>query len=132
MASGLDPDKEGKTVWAVRPAAADARWDRVGIAADEQTVYIPASDCRARECAGGLFALSAPTGEQLWSTPTPKGTSRKARRQDGRGCIGAQSAPVSAIPGVVFAGSVDGHFRAYSTRDGQLLWRTTPRASSRP
>jgi polyvinyl alcohol dehydrogenase (cytochrome) len=29
---------------------------------------------------------------------------------------------VSAIPGVVFSGSIDGHLRAYSTATGVVLW----------
>jgi polyvinyl alcohol dehydrogenase (cytochrome) len=29
---------------------------------------------------------------------------------------------VSAIPGVAFSGSVDGHMRAYSTKDGAIIW----------
>ena len=29
---------------------------------------------------------------------------------------------VTAIPGVVFSGSHDGHLRAYSTRDGAVIW----------
>ena len=29
---------------------------------------------------------------------------------------------VAAIPGVVFAGSIDGHMRAYYTKDGSMLW----------
>ena len=29
---------------------------------------------------------------------------------------------VSAIPGIAFSGSVDGHLRAYSTRDGKIVW----------
>ena len=29
---------------------------------------------------------------------------------------------MSVIPGVVFSGSVDGHMRAYSTKDGSILW----------
>jgi polyvinyl alcohol dehydrogenase (cytochrome) len=32
------------------------------------------------------------------------------------------SAPASAIPGAVFVGSIDGHFRAFSTDDGRVLW----------
>ncbi len=28
----------------------------------------------------------------------------------------------TAIPGVVFSGSVDGHLRAYSTKDGAIVW----------
>jgi polyvinyl alcohol dehydrogenase (cytochrome) len=31
-------------------------------------------------------------------------------------------APPTAIPGVVFSGSLDGHLRAYDTRDGSILW----------
>jgi polyvinyl alcohol dehydrogenase (cytochrome) len=29
---------------------------------------------------------------------------------------------VTAIAGAVFAGSVDGHLRAYSTKDGKVIW----------
>jgi polyvinyl alcohol dehydrogenase (cytochrome) len=29
---------------------------------------------------------------------------------------------VTAIPGVVFSGSMDGHLRAYATKDGKILW----------
>jgi polyvinyl alcohol dehydrogenase (cytochrome) len=29
---------------------------------------------------------------------------------------------VSAIPGVVFSGSLDGHLRAYSADGGQVIW----------
>ena len=37
-------------------------------------------------------------------------------------CSPAQSAALTALPGVVFSGSLDGHLRAYSTRDGTVLW----------
>jgi len=67
--------------------------------------------------AGGLFALKLSTGEPLWHTPAPR-----LDCTGGRGCSGAQSAPVSAIPGVVFSGSIDGHMRAYSTADGAIIW----------
>ncbi len=40
------------------------------------------------------------------------------------GCSPAQSAAVTAIPGVVFSGSVDGHLRAYSSSTGRVLWDT--------
>jgi polyvinyl alcohol dehydrogenase (cytochrome) len=29
---------------------------------------------------------------------------------------------VTAIPGVVFSGSLDGHLRAYSAEEGKVLW----------
>ena len=37
-------------------------------------------------------------------------------------CSPAQSAAVSAIPGVAFSGSVDGHLRAFAARDGAIVW----------
>ncbi len=36
-------------------------------------------------------------------------------------CHGAISQAVTAIPGVVFAGAYDGHFRAYRASDGKVL-----------
>jgi polyvinyl alcohol dehydrogenase (cytochrome) len=116
---GMDPDHEGKTVWQFKAGnggmLGGIEW---GSAADEQAAYIPVSDVLAAPNeAGGLFALKLATGEKIWSTPAPK-----LDCNSGRGCTGAQSAPVSVIPGVVFSGSVDGHMRAYSTTDGRILW----------
>jgi polyvinyl alcohol dehydrogenase (cytochrome) len=33
-----------------------------------------------------------------------------------------QTAAVTAVPGVVFSGSMNGHLRAYSAQDGKVLW----------
>jgi polyvinyl alcohol dehydrogenase (cytochrome) len=67
---------------------------------------------------GGLHAIDLKTGKLVWSTkpiPCPE------TRTD---CSPAQSAAVTAIPGVVFSGSVDGHLRAYSASTGDVLWDT--------
>ena len=37
-------------------------------------------------------------------------------------CSPAQSAALTVIPGVVLSGSADGGIRAYSTKDGSVLW----------
>lgn len=66
---------------------------------------------------GGLFALTLAAGEKIWHTPHPH-----LDCAGGRGCSGAQSAPISVMPGAVFSGSVDGHLRAYSTTDGRIIW----------
>ncbi|MCL6508372.1 MAG: hypothetical protein K6T59_15255, partial [Bryobacteraceae bacterium] len=29
---------------------------------------------------------------------------------------------MTVIPGVVFSGSLDGHLRGYSTKDGSIVW----------
>jgi polyvinyl alcohol dehydrogenase (cytochrome) len=116
---GLDPDNKGKVMWEFKAGKGTAlggiEW---GSAADDENAYIPVSDVLASPAeAGGLFALKIATGEKVWHTPAPK-----LECTSGRGCTGAQSAPVSVIPGVVFSGSVDGHLRAYSTTDGAILW----------
>jgi polyvinyl alcohol dehydrogenase (cytochrome) len=119
MVWGLDPDNQGKVVWQFRAGKGSAlggiEW---GSAADEANAYIPVSDVFAPpDQAGGLFALKLTDGAQVWHTPAAK-----LECTSGRGCTGAQSAPVSAMPGVVFSGSIDGHLRAYSTPDGRIIW----------
>src|SRR5262249_46664168 len=54
-------------------------------------------------------------GERVWQTPPPGCGAR-------RPCSPAQSAAVTAIPGIVFSSSLDGHLRAFSTADGKILW----------
>src|SRR5205809_4985267 len=98
-----------------------------GSAADPSNVYVALSDVGRISLAystssdvdpkagGGMFALRLNDGERVWYTPAPA-CGDKPR------CSPAQSAAVSAIPGVAFSGSVDGHFRAYSTSDGKIVW----------
>ena len=64
---------------------------------------------------GGLHALSLESGEEVWQTPHPG-------CNDVPGCGPAQSAAVTAIPGIVFSGGIDGHLRAYSSDDGRIVW----------
>lgn len=45
-----------------------------------------------------------------------------ARRRVGRGCTAAQSAAITVIPGAVLSGAFDGGLRAYSTKDGSVVW----------
>src|SRR5262249_24335148 len=65
---------------------------------------------------GGLHALDLKTGKIVWSAkPSPCAAARTE-------CSPAQSAAVTAIPGVVFSGSVDGHLGAYSAVTGEVVW----------
>jgi polyvinyl alcohol dehydrogenase (cytochrome) len=68
------------------------------------------------EAGGGMYALRLDSGQQVWHTPPPRACRTRER------CSPAQSAAVSAIPGVTFSGAIDGHLRAYSTTDGKILW----------
>ncbi|HUK89174.1 MAG TPA: PQQ-binding-like beta-propeller repeat protein [Blastocatellia bacterium] len=117
----LDPDNDGKKIWEMRVGAGGAlggiEW---GIAADQHNVYAPVSDLggQADKRRPGITAVNIATGEKIWEKPAPLancvwGTAR---------CYNAQSAPATVIPGVAFSGAMDGHLRAYSTKDGSVIW----------
>ncbi len=131
----LDPDRKGELVWQVRVAKGGinggVQW---GMASDGQRVYAATSDVMKppdgrpnpdpldprpipvdSTQGGGLTSLRIGTGERVWYTP-PAACGPKP------GCSPAQAAAVTAIPGVVFSGSMDGHLRAYSAEEGRILW----------
>ncbi len=136
MAHALDPDAKGRILWQTRVGnggpLGGSQW---GSASDGEKVYVAISDLGLGAVAdpkspkgyrlvldpkkgGGLYALDPRTGKIEWSTPA---TPCAASRTD---CSPAQSAALTAIPGVVFSGSVDAHLRAYSASTGKVLWDT--------
>jgi polyvinyl alcohol dehydrogenase (cytochrome) len=120
MVWALDPDRSGEVLWSVRVGQGSALGGvQFGPAADEEVVYVAVSDVLGpTEKAGGLWALRLADGSKVWHTPAPSITCRPGAR----GCIGAQSAAVTAIPGVAFSGSIDGHLRAYDAAGGRIVW----------
>jgi outer membrane protein assembly factor BamB len=67
---------------------------------------------------GGMRAVKIDSGQEVWSKPAAEKLCGTAR-----GCSAAQGAAVTAVPGIVFSGSMDGGVRAYSSTDGSILWR---------
>ncbi len=146
VVTALDPDRGGEIVWQKRVGAGSpmggVEW---GIAADQNDVYVAVSDVLLAVAAlgtpgaqpyifnpkigllynskmgGGLSALKLETGEQIWRTPHPG-------CGDVPGCSPAQSAAVTAIPGLVFSGGLDGHLRAYFAENGKIAWDTDTKA----
>ena len=125
----LDPDNGGKKLWEIRlgngGALGGIAW---GIAADLDAVYVPVADVggSTEQRRPGITALRIANGQKIWQVPAPApkcawGTAR---------CLNSQSAAATAIPGVVFSGSLDGHLRAYSTRDGSIVWDFDTAATS--
>jgi polyvinyl alcohol dehydrogenase (cytochrome) len=123
----LDPAKKGEILWQMRLGKGGVlggiQW---GPAADTQNAYVAISDVAIAagpngvgpdpKAGGGLFAVQISTGKKLWSAlPNAEGCHTPR-------CSPAQTAAVTAIPGVIFSGSLDGHFRAYSSQDGHVLW----------
>jgi polyvinyl alcohol dehydrogenase (cytochrome) len=140
LVTAVDPDRGGEIIWQKRLGRGGrlggVQW---GVAADETKVYIAVSDVKLDAVApgvpgaqaspvnpsiallldnkvgGGLHALNLETGAEVWQTPHPG-------CNDVPGCSPAQSAAVTAIPGIVFSGGLDGHLRAYSAEDGRIVW----------
>jgi polyvinyl alcohol dehydrogenase (cytochrome) len=134
----VDPDRQGAIIWQRRVGGGGkmggVEW---GAAVDEHNVYVALSDVRMRlvpnattgaqksifgpsflldpAAGGGLFALALENGDVVWHTPHPGCGGAP-------GCSPAQSAAVTAIPGVVFSGGLDGHLRAYDAASGRIIW----------
>jgi polyvinyl alcohol dehydrogenase (cytochrome) len=127
MLHAVDPDQKGKILWQSRVGQGGTQGGlQWGSASDGKLVYAALSDVNylARTATGrspdptkggGMFAFRIDNGERMWMTP-PAGCG------DRRPCSPAQSAAVTAIPGAVFSGSLDGHIRAYSAGDGKIVW----------
>jgi polyvinyl alcohol dehydrogenase (cytochrome) len=140
VVTALDPDHGGEIVWQKRvgngSTLGGVQW---GVAADESNLYVAVSDPKFhiagpttpgaqslgpdstglllidRKAGGGLSALKLETGEEVWRTPHPG-------CGDMPGCSPAQSAAVTAIPGLVFSGGLDGRLRAYLAENGKIAW----------
>ncbi|HEX5734181.1 MAG TPA: PQQ-binding-like beta-propeller repeat protein [Blastocatellia bacterium] len=115
----LDPDNDGKRLWEVKVGNGGAlggiQW---GITVDAENVYVPVADVSGAARRPGITALKIATGEKLWHVPAPPAKCSWGATR----CNNSQSAAATAIPGVVFSGTADGHLRAYSTKDGAILW----------
>jgi len=120
-AHGLDPDREGALLWTTRVGEGGplggSEW---GSASDGVNLYVAISDIGLGggldpTVGGGLHAIRVSDGSIAWSAPAPVCGARPR-------CSPAQMAPVSAMPGAVFSGALDGILRAYSTTDGRVLW----------
>lgn len=117
----LDPANEGAVVWSTRLSPGSALGGiEFGPAADREQVYVGISDVLVRDGTGkpGISALRVTDGAVVWTTPTPRTECRWSNVY----CSPAISQAVTAIPGVAFAASMDGHFRAYSTANGSVIW----------
>lgn len=131
MAIALDPDapKKGR-LWENRVGRGSIQGGiQFGMSYDGKRVYVPIADMAnamdassaARDAASGpprpgLYALSPATGELLWKTPADDVCYGREF------CDPGILASIVTIPGVVFAGHMDGRVRAYDTETGRVLW----------
>lgn len=118
---GFDPDDRGKILWRTKVGEGSSVGSIVwGPAADPDNLYVSVGDVTAKPpfAPGRVTALDPATGKEIWHTPAPAPVCSWGKVN----CAGAQPGGVTAIPGLAFVGSWDGHIRAYSAKDGTILW----------
>lgn len=100
----LDPDKNGSVLWTVKVLRSPGGFLWGGATIGQNVFYGLTS--------GGVAALDMATGERVWFNPLPPPPGRR----------GGNAAAITATPGVVFSGSVNGMLYALSAADGHTLW----------
>lgn len=116
---GLDPDAAGKIVWQQRISPGGPLGGvEFGPASDGDTYFVGIADVFVPKPAPGVYAFRIDDGSPVWSAPGPRVTCA----WKGPFCLPAVSQALSAMPGAVFAGSMDGRFRAFDARTGKVVW----------
>lgn len=120
---GIDPDNGGEIVWRQRVGMGGfnggVHW---GMASDGTTLWVGIADTPGNKFAEGpprpgIHALNPNSGAPIWSRIEPPTCDQRAYK-----CMTALSAPLTAIPGAVFAGAHNGRLLAYSSENGNVLW----------
>jgi polyvinyl alcohol dehydrogenase (cytochrome) len=123
-AFALDPDTHQRVVWKERLGRGSIQGGiQFGMASDGKRVYVPISDLGKAvdpqypgEARPGLYAVDAATGAAIWSHPAVN------HCKDEPFCDPGILAAITAMPGAVFAGHMDGLLRAYSSDTGDVIW----------
>lgn len=125
--SAHDPDNKGKLLWLEKVGRGSIQGGvHFGMAVEGSTVYVPINDMNHSndgsvldESAArpGVNALNAADGKRLWSH-----VQNDVCPETLEFCDPGVSSAVTAIPGVLFAGHLDGFLRAYNKEDGRVLW----------
>ena len=104
--------ESGKLIWQTRIGKGGMlggiHW---GMATDGKNVYATNSDNivgidkrdSSRKPSPGIYALDLLSGKLIWQTPAPA--------CENKNCLSFNSAAPTVIPGIVFAGSLDGHIK---------------------
>jgi polyvinyl alcohol dehydrogenase (cytochrome) len=116
IAWALDPDNKGAVVWHYPFGQGSGLGGEWGTAIEGDRAFFGVADLLTPH-PGGIRAISISTGKPVWQVPPqPKLCGETI------GCIAGQGSPATVIPGAVLSSSMDGGVRAYSTKDGAILW----------
>ncbi len=109
----LDPDDMGKLVWETRLGQGGGLMGGImwGLATDGQTAYVGVADPGRQDGTPGVYAVRVSDGQKVWESKAPAGERNPA-----------SPTAVSLMPGIVFSGTMGGHFRAHRTDTGAVVW----------
>jgi polyvinyl alcohol dehydrogenase (cytochrome) len=122
----LDLGKRGEPVWHNKVGRGGIQGGvHFGMALDGRRLYVPISDMTSPEAEvhlhsvpskAGIYALDVATGKMLWAQPADNVCNGRPY------CEAGISAAITAMPGAVLAGHMDGRLRAYAAESGKVLW----------
>ena len=121
---GLNPDT-GEIIWSTAVSGGGTQGGiHFGMAADGKTIYVPINDMKNthdgkvwQNRKPGMHSIDAETGNILWSTIT-----NKECKEVDFNCDPGVSAAVTAIPGAVVVGHLDGNIRIFDKKNGKLIY----------
>jgi polyvinyl alcohol dehydrogenase (cytochrome) len=118
---GLDPEHDGRILWNAKIANGSSNGSILwGLASEGGRTFVATNeyDFVTGKGPGALVAIDNASGTVLWRVPAPVLPCGWGPAHCGQGQLGA----VTAMPGIVFSGAMDGRIRAYQTRDGTVIW----------
>jgi polyvinyl alcohol dehydrogenase (cytochrome) len=115
-AHALDPDNGGKTVWTYQFGKGSGLGGQWGTSSDGEVAYFGTADLLT-PTPGGMTALNLADGKPVWKQPPQKKLCGEAF-----GCSAGQGGALTSIPGAVLNSAMDGGLRAYSAKEGSVLW----------
>ena len=130
-ALAVDPAHRGQPLWSNRIGRGSIQGGiQFGMAFDGKRLYVPMADMANSMDASekvrltndgpphpGLYALDPETGKILWRSPADEICAGR------KFCDPGILASITAIPGAVFAGHMDGRIRAYDSKTGHVVWQ---------
>jgi len=114
----FDPDRKGEILWQYRFGQGSGLGGQWGIAVEGERFFIGTADLKTPK-PGGMHAIAVADGKPLWAKPPQP---RLCLKTPGQSCSAGQGSAPTAIPGAVLSAGLDGGLRAYSSKDGAVLW----------
>ncbi|MFN3231767.1 MAG: PQQ-binding-like beta-propeller repeat protein [Alphaproteobacteria bacterium] len=121
VAHALDPDT-GEVIWQNQVGRGGVQGGiHFGMAAGEGRLYVPVSDYPDGQtydepARPGLYAVDIDTNEFIWKSPAENVCG------DRMFCNPGISGSITASPGLVYAGGMDGVLRIHDGATGEILW----------